>query len=776
MSQTIQIVPKFSFPYVETYVNNYTEVTNSTGEQLPEEPIVRYVFPFISSKGIDNVFIKKNTKYDIAKEYGESNYSKYGSYSQALLEALNVSNSNNSEVYCMRVLPNNATYANRTINVYCHGSTSEECSNIFLRKFYVSFYSGHVATSSTKNDILTKNITPDNTLPTVSVSTGETFEYTAPLLRVYSAGRGRYGNFYKFRITKNTTYEKEYGISFNNFEVLSDESGISKIANYIGCACTSDKYRTATFINDIISDQDIGTYPINFDIDESVVTNVYEKYKAWCEQYIADIRVAINATGNNALSDAEKEKAKLLISTFEKNSNIDIDQFDIFNGNNIGTTNSGICIVSNLTSITTIECLGLSESTSSPHDVLTPLTEGCTTNTIIVQQISATAHQQDNTYNITGKTLLIIKQSSDPNSAITARWYFNGTSWHMITGIEFNSDVINLSDPNGIDLVSGDDGDFDNPKSDSFNSKADDCLINAFSGVYDKRILSANRIPVNAFFDACYSLDVKNAIVNLALLRNDCLCYLDCGIINSFTSTDIENLITRYSGFTDNKISKNIQHYYIKEPNTMKRIPVTITYFLARAYADHVVNYGSHIPFVKTYARLTGHIKDSLYPTVDTYEFSLKQKLVENRFNYFETVSDNIFQRACQNTAQANNSDLLEESNITTLYNMKRIIERDITNNLYNFADADIRKDFKDYEMAKFASWVSKDVQSFDIDFRMNEWEADRSILHCYINVTFRGLMKRAILEIDINKRDNSAANSSAITADDETSLVNYVI
>ena len=62
--------------------------------------------------------------------------------------------------------------------------------------------------------------------------------------------------------------EKEYGISFNNFEVLSDESGISKIANYIGCACTSDKYRTATFINDIISDQDIGTYPINFDIDE----------------------------------------------------------------------------------------------------------------------------------------------------------------------------------------------------------------------------------------------------------------------------------------------------------------------------------------------------------------------------------------------------------------------------------------------------------------------------------------------------------------------------
>ena len=80
----------------------------------------------------------------------------------------------------------------------------------------------------------------------------------------------------------------------------------------------------------------------------------------------------------------------------------------------------------------TIECLGLSENPSSPYNVLTPLTEGCTTNTITVKQVIGSDPPADSTYNITGKTLLIIKQDTGPTSAITARWYFDGTSWHQL--------------------------------------------------------------------------------------------------------------------------------------------------------------------------------------------------------------------------------------------------------------------------------------------------------------------------------------------------------
>ena len=83
----------------------------------------------------------------------------------------------------------------------------------------------------------------------------------------------------------------------------------------------------------------------------------------------------------------------------------------------------------------------------------------------------------------------------------------------------------------------------------------------------------------------------------------------------------------------------------------------------------------------------------------------------------------------------------------------KVIVEADISERLYDFADAETRQRFRNYEVAKFANWSGREVESFDIDFRMNTFEAERSILHAYIVITFRGIQKRAILEIDINKR-----------------------
>ena len=773
MAQTVQIVPKFSFPYVETHINDYTEVYDTIAEQNREDPVVRYVFPFISSKGVDNVFVKMRTKADVIREYGNTSYTKYGTYSQALLQATNVAEATNSEVYCMRVMPDDAKYANLTINVACNGDNNFTNDNIIKNNmFYIHFYTGKVTNSETETSVLSD--TPVLDKPVLNNSGSESSKYTGNLMRIYSTGRGSYGNLYRVRITNEPTYQKEYGIKFYNFEILSTETGITKIANYVGSAVTSNKYNFATCINDVISDHDVGTYPVKIQINEDVVEAVYNKYIAWCNDYISRLETYINIDANaeNAPSADNRAIAVTKLAQLKEAVQTSIDEFDIFAGDNVNDTTSfiAVCIKHDIVGTTVINLVDGSTQVNLliVEDDDTPVAPNINDQPIPEQTTPYRAHAGD------------IVRVNKPD----------GTRYYQLTKTErtyrwrrvgINNNAAQLDAPDGLSLSNGNDGLFTNfsanlSDNSSVKFAADKCLINAFNGTYDKRILSANRIPVNAFFDACYPKDVKNAMVDLALLRNDCLCYLDCGIMSSFTDSVVNNMISEYSVFTDNKISKNIQHYYIKEPSTMKRIPVTITYFLARKYADHVINFGAHIPFVKNYARLEGHIKDSLYPTIDDYEMELKELLITNRFNYFETISDNVFQRACQNTSQSKNSDLLEENNITTLYNMKRIIERDITNNLYNFADADIRKDFKDYEMAKFASWVSRDVQSFNIDFRMNEWEADRSILHCYINVTFRGLMKRAILEIDINKRDNSALDSSAVTADDADSLVNYIV
>ena len=290
----------------------------------------------------------------------------------------------------------------------------------------------------------------------------------------------------------------------------------------------------------------------------------------------------------------------------------------------------------------------------------------------------------------------------------------------------------------------------------TLQDEIDLCYKNAFSGVYDRRILASRRIPVNAFWDANYSYEVKKVMVDLAIARNDAPVFIDTGIdVDSFSAENINALISDYciTEFNNRLVSKNTQHFKVRETPSQKRVDVSITYFLAQQFADHYMNYSTHIPFVKSYAQLSGHIRDTLEPTIEDYEADLKEKLCENNFNYFETLDDNVFQRATQNTSQTIVSDLSEENNVFTLYTIKRLVEQDIQAELYDFSDPTTRERFTAYEQAKFASWTGSRVESFNIVFKVNEWEYDHSILHCYIDVVFRGLQKRAILEIDINKR-----------------------
>lgn len=348
-----------------------------------------------------------------------------------------------------------------------------------------------------------------------------------------------------------------------------------------------------------------------------------------------------------------------------------------------------------------------------------------------------------------------------------------------------DSDIVAFDNVTGIKLMNGTDGYFETPRVETtidsvtgetttkqwtIDDEIEYCYNNAFSGVYDRRILTAKRIKADALWDANYPMSVKNTIADLAILRNDCLCYLDTGFITNLSTSTLEQMISDFSVFNDHKISKNMHHYYVKEPSTKKRVPVTISYFLSKKYLEHAINYGKHIPFVKSYAQLEGHIRDTLYPTIEDYETDLKETLANNRFNYFETVDDNVYQRGTQNTSQTVNSDLLEESNVSTLYEMKRIVEKDINDRMYDFTDADARQRFRTYEVAKFANWTNREVESFDIDFRMNEWESERSILHCFISVVFRGLQKRAILEIDVNKRNVESDSSVTTLVNDDDS------
>lgn len=314
------------------------------------------------------------------------------------------------------------------------------------------------------------------------------------------------------------------------------------------------------------------------------------------------------------------------------------------------------------------------------------------------------------------------------------------------------TDDISVDRPQGVSLMGGDDGVFAQTDEQALYRAEIECYIKAFEGEYDRNILSIRRIPCDALLDANYPFEVKQVLADLANLREDCLLYLDAG--TETTLAEIDNIIEDYSIFNTRNISKEFQHYTVRDLETKKKCEVTVTYYYAQMLAKHFRDNGSHIPFVKANCQLSGHVKNTLEPSIDDIDMDIKEKLYNNRINYFETIEENVYQRCSQNTAQNINSDLLEENNMNTLFELKRLIERDCWNNLYDFTSAEDRARFSETEQAKFANWEGKKLATIKIEFDVNEWEAERSIVHCYIAVQFRNLNKRTIIEIDVNKRD----------------------
>ena len=306
--------------------------------------------------------------------------------------------------------------------------------------------------------------------------------------------------------------------------------------------------------------------------------------------------------------------------------------------------------------------------------------------------------------------------------------------------------------PEGISLAGGSEGSFALDVDPQVREDAiTQAYVDAFSGVTDRTILTPLRVPADFLLDANYPYDVKVALAALANAREDCILYLDAGIISS--SEETTQLFADYYQFNTRTISKDFQHYKIRDPISNRKIAVTMTYQYACWLPTHWTNNGFHIPFVRDYAILKGHVRNSLRPAIEIFDSELKESLYDHRFNYWEATGENEFVRSCQNTSQNEESDLLEENNMNTLYQIKRGIERDVRSYLYSFASETERTRFKEYEEAKYLDWAGSRYATMEIRFESNEWETENSILHCYLALTFRTLNKRIIVEIDINPR-----------------------
>lgn len=282
----------------------------------------------------------------------------------------------------------------------------------------------------------------------------------------------------------------------------------------------------------------------------------------------------------------------------------------------------------------------------------------------------------------------------------------------------------------------------------------DDEYIKAFNGDYDRSIRSKRAVPCELILDANYSETVKMKLAELALYRYDARCVIDAGILT--TTSAATNWVTKESvkSVSDFIISKECQHYKIRDPFTGRAIAMTATYYIAANLPTHYRTFGNHVPFVgEGYAQLSGHIRNSLKPAIDADNLDVKEVLYTNHCNFFECIAEDNYVRGAQGTSQAIWSDLSEENNVAVLLEMKRMLEEFVGANLYNFAEAEDRIRFTEDATRMFSDFRGNKVSSYEVYFDMNAFEAERSILHCYLAVVFRTMSKRGIIEIDINKR-----------------------
>ena len=71
---------------------------------------------------------------------------------------------------------------------------------------------------------------------------------------------------------------------------------------------------------------------------------------------------------------------------------------------------------------------------------------------------------------------------------------------------------------------------------------------------------------------------------------------------------------------------------------------------------------------------------------------------------------------------------------------------------IYDFGEPEDKVRFKQDCENALKSYKHK-VRSFEIEFTVTPYEAERGILHCNLAVVFKAINKRGIIEIDINKR-----------------------
>ena len=814
----VQIIPYYAHPHVHTVINDYTwyDETVATPKDPDDLPFATAVVTGADS-GIDNTFVRINSLKTKQAIFGKGNYQKYG---QSSLQADVLFNGQTNVWFC-RVLPDNATYANIVFLAhYRKGKILDELGQETGKyrleiKFDTAYATKPYVSNGAISDDDINEFARSLTKTTVDASTGY---MTVPICAVRSIGRGKYGNMYSMSISRDQDAEKEYDLKMYKFSLIANKA-ITQIINvFSGSLYQTTRYEMSTLISDVLDQFSTGSCPVKIIPYEDSFLKLYDFYK----DIVDENATYIYSSGADANEMAELNVARAITQdTFDPLFGYTLntrtgEQIPYYR--NYSTKSSGKWVppdyeVPNTDGASKPLNVNDWNNAFAGARVLVvsdPLNDGLRWMYTIVSvdpdtgnivydegvEVAIDADQYDGV-NIDQKVgqrftgghdgdfqeITVNGVTRAPNEAemklLLSREYvkaFRGEKDRKILS-PFRVNLDFLFDAN-------------------YNMTADETLeldsttapLYANSTVLTDQDAQALAIIGTSDFVMDFSdLNVKAAMYDLNEFRNKngmtvnpergagCSLYLDCnltGLRSVSVNYELIDIINMMEEFDGRATSIDLGFYEIFDPVTGKRVKVTTSYFIAKNLIPHLMREGLNKPFTFNYATLRAlqrdsmltvsgeFIRDTFRPDIDIIDWDVKEKLYKSRINYYLTSEEGrVVQRACQNTRQREASALLEENNVRVLNTLKKGLEKACRGYLYEWNEPEVRKGYTDAQMEVYRPWIGTMVQDLSIEFTANEWEQERMIMHCYVIVKFRDIIKRIILEINIHRPDYSGGD-----------------
>lgn len=373
------------------------------------------------------------------------------------------------------------------------------------------------------------------------------------------------------------------------------------------------------------------------------------------------------------------------------------------------------------------------------------------------------------------------------------------------------------SEMGGISVENGYAGFFDDDISDiEFKWKYSELLVKAFRGLIDPRIQSPTRVPAKFLFDAGFNtivgqtilpymkykpvdiinastiytadekesilldnslvsnikefadIDVKQAMYDLMEYR----CYqgipdekrpmgpgsglslhLDSGETDANTAMLINQSFTKR--FTNPNASWDIGGYV----SSTDGLPYTYVKRIVDNLFTHMKRYSINKPFTGKYTNIPVNEYISFFPDIDTADWEMRELLYKSGGNAWITDVNGNLQRKSQRTLnrEGDTSDLIQENNMRTLSQLVYLLQNKIDSYLLEYNDDGVLKTLKDDCDNMFTNWVGNLVQALDIQFERDINPLDGGeIVVCYCKVTFRGLILRVPIIVNVQRRTDS--------------------